>query len=30
MFTSMINNSCWILTNIYVPCTDPGKAEFIH
>jgi hypothetical protein len=26
----MINNSCWILTNIYAPCMDPGKAEFIH
>jgi exonuclease III len=28
--SSVHNNSSWILTNIYAPCTTPGKSNFIR
>jgi hemerythrin-like domain-containing protein len=27
-FTSLINNECWIVTNVYGPCTTEGKKNF--
>lgn len=30
LFTSLHNNSTYILTNVYAPCTPLGKPEFFH
>ena len=29
-FTSKLNNDCWVLTNIYAPCTPNGKRSFLE
>jgi hypothetical protein len=29
MFISLLSGASWLLTNIYVPCTDEGKRQFI-
>lgn len=30
LFTSVLNNLCWLLTNIYAPCSPQGKVDFIN
>lgn len=27
---SCINDSEWVLTNVYGPCTSEGKRDFVH
>ena len=29
-FSSNHNNDSWVLSNIYAPCTAPGKREFLQ
>lgn len=29
-FYSQHDNSCWLLTNIYAPCTQEGRSNFIE